>query len=52
MLDPTLAEVRKRIARAGSKGLNEPNTQSTMIEPAMGRSAGAERGGARPNRLK
>lgn len=32
---PPLAEVRKRIARAGSNGLNEPNTKSTLIESVL-----------------
>lgn len=35
MLAKTLADVRKRIERAGSKGLNEPNGRATLVEPVL-----------------
>ncbi|MBK7642806.1 MAG: hypothetical protein IPJ19_07090 [Planctomycetes bacterium] len=35
MLTKTLADVRKRIARAGSEGLNEMNTRATIVEPVL-----------------
>jgi hypothetical protein len=31
-----LARCRERIARAGSKGLNEQNTRATLVEPVLG----------------
>jgi len=34
-LAQTLAEVRKRIANAGTRGLNEQNTKATLIEPVL-----------------
>jgi hypothetical protein len=34
-LAATLDEVRKRISKLGSKGLNEQNTKATLIEPVL-----------------
>lgn len=34
-LDRTLVDVRRRIDRAGSKGLNEQNTRATLVEPVL-----------------
>ena len=34
-LTQTLAEVRQRIKKAGSKGLNEQNTKAALIEPVL-----------------